>query len=759
MELKRYQKKALEEIKAYVEELKKSNDPDTSFYKITRNTYKPFHGMSNLPFVCIKIPTGGGKTLVACHAVNEIYDKFYTDKKENGLVAWFVPSEAIKSQTLKKLKDRKDPHREVLDKFFDNRVKVFSNEEALAIRREDIEDNICIIISILDAFRKEAKDKYKVYKDNGALLTHFENVNEALDLDKDEKGSVIYSLVNVIRLNNPLIVIDEGHRAKTPLSWETLRRLDPSFVVEYTATPRNESNVLVNVDSSELKEEKMVKIPIFLESVSQWQTALDEGLYKRKELAALAKKEKGEFIRPITLIQAQQEKEDPRKIYVGKILDFLEKDRKIPRQEIAIKTSKNNQLENVDLFDKNCKINYIITVNALGEGWDCSFAYILISVANIGSRISVEQIIGRIMRLPNAKEKKNKDLNYSYVFASAKNFKEAAKAIIKGIEEHGYSKEDVINIKEKSERREGEFEKLYKKEFQVPKISLRNGELKELQFGEDLIGEDYDISKEDSSLHFKTTYEQDALVKLDIKKDEGWTTEVQTRLKFIYLDKQFSKEELINWLDKKVTFKVLDKKQKHKYIAKIIEKLLEKNNLAELSVGRYILQDRIKEKISEILTRKAKSKFEKLLREDKVVLNTNVSFEPENKITIYNFYKNPFQKHIYEKAYHLNSEEEELADMIDGLDNVDVWYRNIEKKDFYIQGWKTNKFYPDFIIKTKKANYIVLEYKGKDRASNIDTQYKDKIGKTWEKIGKEKYYFFLVTKDNKEEIIDKVKNL
>lgn len=755
MELKKYQKNAIEITKLYAEEARKSKDADTSFYKITRETYKPFPKSENLPFVCVKIPTGGGKTLVACHSINEIFDNFYADKKDYGLVVWFVPSEAIKTQTLKKLKDRKNAHREALDKYFDNCVRVFSNEEALAIRREDIQDNLCIIISILDAFRKEKKDKYKVYKDNGNLMSHFEGVGNH-ELEKDSSGLVVYSLANVIKLHNPLVVIDEGHRAKTPLSWETILKLNPSFIVEYTATPRKESNIIVDINSAELKEEKMVKIPIFLESTSQWQTAIEDGLLKRAELEKMARKEKGEYIRPVVLLQAQQEKEDPNKIYVGRILEFLENEKKIPRDEIAIKTASNNELENQDLFSKSCKIRYIITVNALAEGWDCSFAYILISVANIGSRISVEQIIGRIMRLPYAKEKKHDSLNYSYVFTSAKNFREAANVIIKGVEEHGYSREDVIDLRQKTEKREGIFKKLKEIEFIVPKFAIKNGEDKELQFGEDLIQEDFDISKEDISLDFKDSTTHDALVKLDIKEDVGWTTEVQMKLKFIYKDKLFSKDELVNWLDKRVLYKMLDKEQKQRFIEKIINKLLERNSLAELSVGRYILEERIKEKIEAILTKQAKKNFEKLRKEKKISKSTKVSFEPQSQIILFNFFRDSFEKHLYKKAYNLNKEEEELAYGIDGLNNVEAWYRNREKADFYIQGWKRQKFYPDFIVKTKKGNYFILEYKGKHLVDTRDSGYKEEIGRIWSEIIDAKFFFEMVSKDNLQDILKKI---
>ena len=303
MELKKYQQKTLDQIKDFLKDLEKEK-PEFAFMHLTKKPYKDEAFGDEIPFICIKIPTGGGKTLVGCHAVAEITDSFLKEKMGRGVVVWFVPSEAIKSQTLKKFKDRNDIHRKILDEIFDNNVKIFSNEEALKIRKEDIENNLCIIISSLDAFRKEKtlQNKYKVYQENGALLTHFENLGESSTLEKDDSG-IIKSLANVIRLNNPLIVVDEGHKTKTELSIEFLKELNPSFIIEYTATPRPESNVLVEIRSSELKEEEMVKLPLVLESHTQWQAALLQGVLRREELEKISKKEK-EPIRPIALLQA-----------------------------------------------------------------------------------------------------------------------------------------------------------------------------------------------------------------------------------------------------------------------------------------------------------------------------------------------------------------------------------------------------------------------------------------------------------------------
>ena len=305
MELKKYQQKAIETLSGYLKELDKFG-PKHAFISITGNPYNDaFFGET--PFLCVKIPTGGGKTLVGCHAVREIMQTTLKHKLDRGIIVWLVPSEAIKSQTLKKFKDKNDWHRRALDEAFEGGVRIFSNEESLSIRKEDIDDNVCIIVSSLDAFRKEKtlQKKYKVYQENGSLLNHFEHLKNDEGLEKDSEGTVINSLANVIRISNPLIVIDEGHKTKTQLSIDFIKDLNPSFIIEYTATPRGGSNILVDTHPSDLKTEEMVKIPIVLESANQWQNSLARGIEKRNELEKSAKRVKGEYIRPIALLQAQ----------------------------------------------------------------------------------------------------------------------------------------------------------------------------------------------------------------------------------------------------------------------------------------------------------------------------------------------------------------------------------------------------------------------------------------------------------------------
>lgn len=762
LSLKKYQQRTLAELQTFLENaatLKGERGIRLAFLDQLGDDakpYKPIAGIEESPFICVKIPTGGGKTLVASHSIKVIQDNYLQDKNGVGLVLWFVPSDAIRSQTLSNLRNRNHPYRESLDLQFNNNVKVLTIEEALSIQRSDLQDNLCIVVSSLAAFRRSDKTWLKVFQSNGALLTHFENIGEDTDfLDKDEDGAVINSLANAIRINSPIVIIDEGHNAQTSLSFDMLRDLNPSMITEYTATPRSESNVLVQVLASELKAEKMVKIPIYLTNLAQWQEAIRDGVNERNKLEQLSIKEKREtreYIRPITLLQAEQEKEDQAKIYVDKVRDFLLNELKIPTEEIAIKTATRDELKGVDLLSPTCKIKYIITVNALKEGWDCPFAYILVSVANIGSTIAVEQTIGRILRLPQASTKMQTELNYSYVYTSSESFSKASSAVIKGLEGNGFSKSDLKANTGKIVPEKTEFDRTVEDhDIRIPMIGVKS-QGSALAFNRDLLGASFKLQEHAPNIGIDFHADQSRKVKIDINEENGFVRIQQGRLQLIMHREDFSPEELGNWLKRNVKHTAISSDDMGEFIDHALQALLPKHGIEELSINRFRLKEELQMIALQVIGSFAKTTFDKLIQAKDISCSVAAATLPESTL-IGRPTEEHFQKHLFEKAANMNGEELEFAFRLDGLSNILWWYRNREKEDFYLQGWKPGKFYPDFIIKTKRGRYVVAEYKGEDRLSNEDTGYKTELGELWQSLNNNQHDFYLVGKKSSEAVI------
>lgn len=448
--LKEYQQKALDALRAYCRLTVQFQDADTAYYQLTRKVYGtgiPYHSIAELPglpYVCLRIPTGGGKTLLACHAIPLLKQELL--HSDHPLVLWLVPSNAIREQTIAALKDRNHPYRKALESQVSS-VTVLDIAESLFVQRSVLDSGLTIIVSTIQAFRVEDTEGRKVYETNGQLMSHFDGYSQtALDgLEKREDGSIIQSLANAIKLRRPLVIVDEAHNARTNLSFATLARFNPAAILELTATPdteNNPSNVLYTVSAAQLQAEDMIKMPILLDTLPDWRNLLTNAIAQLEYLDQEAKTEhtaSGEYIRPIMLLQAQPNYKDRDSITVDVLEKTLIEDHKIPEAHIARATGSERGLDGVDIFAEDCPIQYIITVQALREGWDCSFAYVLCTVAEMSSSTAVEQMLGRIMRLPRAQRKQRDSLNQAYAFAASASFAATANALVDGLIQNGFN--------------------------------------------------------------------------------------------------------------------------------------------------------------------------------------------------------------------------------------------------------------------------------------------------------------------------------
>lgn len=465
--LKDYQQKALKRLKEFFEEVRESDSAESAFETITERHYgqklpyriikdsqgKVIPELEEPPYVCFRIPTGGGKTLVACHTVSIAQKEFlYSDRT---VVLWLVPTNPIKDQTLKALKNPNHPYRQALE-FELGTVNVLNIDEALFVNRATLLSGTTIIVSTIQAFRVEEQDGRKVYEQNGHLKEHFTNIQADLfeGIDLNPEGKPKESLANLIRIHRPIVVVDEAHNARTDLSFSTLAKFEPSCILEFTATPQTDSrihpsNVLYTASASELSSENMIKMPIWLETQPDWERLLADAIQRLNDLQSQSNDERsksGEYIRPIMLVQAQSRSQAQDRLTADVVKKALVETFNIPEPEVVIAIGDKDELGDTDLSDPACPIRFIVTVQKLKEGWDCPFAYVLCSVAEISSGTSIEQIIGRVLRLPDVKEKQNTDLNRAYAYVASPNFNIVLNSMKDAVIENGFERQDADDL-------------------------------------------------------------------------------------------------------------------------------------------------------------------------------------------------------------------------------------------------------------------------------------------------------------------------
>ena len=454
MELKPYQQQVINDLSLFLEDIQETKDVKDAFHNFwslhPRTPLQPFPGTAiepyknnvpRVPHICVKVPTAGGKTFIACNAIKTIFDAFAYDKPK--AVVWLVPSITILDQTIKNLKDTNHPYRQKINAHFGNKVEVFDKAELLqgsGFNATSVKEQLNIFVLSFDSIRTANKEGRKVFEQNGSLQSF-----EAL-LGKDEE----ISLMKVMQYLNPMIVVDESHNAETDLSVDMLKEFNPCFILDLTATPRKNSNIISFIDALELKKENMVKLPVIVYNHQDKTEVINSALQlqKRLEIQAIEEEKKGgKYIRPIVLFQAQPKNgkdflnEEEEKSNVQKLKEKLI-ELKIPAEQIKIKTANINEIKGIDLMSKDCEVRYIITINALKEGWDCPFAYILASLADKSSAVDVEQILGRVLRQPYVMKHNFPLLNLSYVLTASSKFLDTLDNIVKGLNKAGFSDKD-----------------------------------------------------------------------------------------------------------------------------------------------------------------------------------------------------------------------------------------------------------------------------------------------------------------------------
>jgi len=727
----------------------------------------------NYPRVIMKVPTGGGKTLLAVEAIREYQNLFF--QKKTGLVVWIVPSESIYAQTIKKLKDKGHFLRQLIDQCSGGNTLILEKGQKLTTK--DIEENLVILFIMIQSIsRKNNKEALRVFQDSGGYESFFPSDNR-YDLHKKllekipnldhisylgtDNPLIKTSLGNAIRASKPFIIIDEIHKVFTPTAKKTIDNLNPEFVLGLTATPKNNMNIISSVTGLELKEEEMVKLDMHIlppssEAEDDWRAMLNEIKNKRdalEEEAINLKRNKGIYIRPIALIQVEATGKDQRgrgRVHSLDVKEYLS-NIGINPDNIAIKTSSQNDIEDVDLFSTECQIRYIITKEALREGWDCSFAYILGIIPNVNSNTGVTQLVGRILRQPFAKKLGVTELDESYVYYSKGNTRKILEKVRSGFKKEGLEdlvgkiqleKTESVDIKREVKIRK-EFFKKYETAFYLPVwLIIDNGNKKrrfsynidikpKLDF-DNLSLEDDFIKKIVNSLSEENQERKAFIVSLNKESKAYFSDETnfnnqKEKLSINYITRRFNEyienpfqarqiaKKWVKTLEKKIGNKKLT--SHFSYIVSMLVNYLKiKCELWEEKIFmNYLSEGKLKLAIS-----------------DKKELGFKI---PDKDLITPSRIPSTYDKYLFEDVdvYSLNTLEKRVGDLLDRQGKSLWWFKNKVGKNWYsIQGWKEYKIRPDFIAAKKKDDdaielLYVIESKGEHLIGNEDTKYKKKV--------------------------------
>ena len=699
-----------------------------------------------------------------------------------------MPTTQIYRQTLANLKNREHPYRQVLDISSAGRTVILEKMDRFT--KLDVEENLVVMLLMLQSGSRQNKEVLRVFKDNGGFADFFPSEDDRegnekllkefsnLDFFGDENGFygrvVKTSLGNTLRILKPIIIIDEGHKAYSEIARDTIRNFNPSIIVELSATPPQDSNNLVNITGQELNREEMIKLDlhITIKASVDWKDAMLASVEKRNLLEQKAREYEantGEYIRPICLIQAERtgrEQRGIRYIHVEDVKEYLIKQCGTPEEEIAIKSSEKDDIEGINLLSKDCPIRYIITKQALQEGWDCPFAYLLTILTNPSSQLSITQLVGRILRQPKARKTKVKELDESYVFCFRQKARELLENVKIGFEVEGLGdlasrvlvdEGDTEGVEATKERTIG-YREIFKKfegNIYLPKFVIQESEgWRDTNYEMDILSR-IDWGKVDLKslvdVPLAEIKAREEKVTVGLSEDKKKVIEAKEFISGeggLEINKVFITRQILDiipnpWIGYEIGKRAIDI-----FLSKYDEKIVT-NNLV------FIIEE-LRKHLEEERDRLAEQVFRGLI-EQKVLwfflLSDKGGYKLPSRIKVKKTSKSlirqnntPIQQSLFDFVpdEEFNEMEKSVAIYLDEQEKLLWWYRNLSRQDYYIQGWKKHKIYPDFIFTDtdgkKQDDYnkvYIVETKGL-HLKNEDTDYKKNVFDFCNRLGQQK---------------------
>ena len=802
MILREYQKRALDRVGEFLERLaewrkkaEKVREIDPDFDWVGRAWEKtapsrPYLSRRNglrepLPSFCLKVPTGGGKTLLATKVIDSVNTRYR--RRQSGLVLWIVPSTQIYTQTLRALRDRDHPYRQQLDVASAGRTLIL--EKTSGFGPQDVEERLCVLLLMLQSSSRETKEQLRMFRDAGGFDRFFPPDDDAdaqrdlrariPNLDAFEQsggvwgGQVKTSLGNALRLLRPLIILDEGHKAYSPNARATLEGFNPCMIVELSATPPRGANVLVEISGRELNAEEMIKLDLHItnKANASWQDTLLASIERRDALEAAARDHEadtGVYIRPICLVQVERTGRDQRRagvIHAEDVRDYLLRHPRISAEQVAVKTSGRDELKAADeaggLLSRDCPIRFIITKQALQEGWDCSFAYVLTILTNPGSRSALTQLVGRILRQPYAAKTRVAALDESYVFCfqrrGADLLSEVRKGFglegLQGLEGRIASDEDVAPAGAPLISRQREHYRRAAADLVLPAFMIRNGrQWRLVHYETDILSRvpwdhielsplfDIELGAGSRDVGLRAGLDAhpiNAVFGATAVDTAGAGAEADDKDR---IDYYFAAGHLLDampnpWRGAEAARRVFDallKRYPHDQVAAnylfVLEELRKQLEKERDRLSRQVFAALLESGVMRFIVVADDLTFNRLPQRIETPRARQANREDGGQ----------YERNLFDLTTEgeLNGLENKVATYLDTQARLFFWYRNRARKDYYVQGWKPGRIYADFMLTLKPDEpdagdeyhrVFVVETKGVHLGHFEDTEYKRSV--------------------------------
>ena len=737
-----------------------------------------------IPHICFKVPTGGGKTLLAAAALERLH-------RQRGLTLWIVPTRAIYAQTKKALWDKEHPYRKMLERASAGKVKMLEKDDPF--NRDDTANYLCVMLLMLPAAnRQKGKEFLRMFKDTGKYPSFFPDSDDILgnahmrneypDLEcksETEGGLVKQSLFNVFKMLRPVVILDEAHKAYGASKREaneefakSINRLDPRMIIELSATPNSGiSNLLVDIDGIALKKEEMIKLPVQVKSNfrenadttswrDDWQYILQQAVDELQQLndeAEALENTTNRYIRPIAVVRVERtgaDQRDGEHIHAEDAREYLIH-LGIPPEAIRIKSAEKDELQDEDLLSEKSQVRWIITKAALMEGWDCPFAYLLVMLDNTQAQKALTQLVGRVMRQPHAQLTGRKALDQCYVYCNNTNVAVAVEQVKKGLESEGLTGlgDDVVGAADAQQIEELRTQIVERRErfrsqvIYLPMVLHKNEDAWiQLNYQSHILPH---IKWSVIQAPDPDAFASDTMILQSATVDVGDAPPIYHPDQKPHIDKTVG----ISDFARRLSDLLPNPWQAARIAAQLRESLRQDGKTEEeIYDGRSYLVHALREHIKHEVEQQAEQIFRRKLEQGEIKFDLETK-EPNYKLREkYEIevkandrpltrYGSTAQLSLFEPVFeqHFDNEfEKKFAYYLDERRALQWWHRIAarQRDEYYVQGWKQGRIYPDFVAMTREfedvTRVLLFDTKGEHLAGNLDTEYKKKVLKTLE---------------------------
>ena len=702
-----------------------------------------------VPHVCFKVPTGGGKTLLAAAAIERL-------KRPRGFFLWVIPTRAIYDQTKASLWNKAHPYRQTLERASGGRVKLLEKDDSFS--PDDVTNSLCVMLLMLPAANKRRNQEFYLMNRNASRYRAFfpdrddQPGNEALlekhldlQLDKDT-GVVIHSLRNVLKILRPVVVLDEAHKAYGKSGnnqyAQSISSFDPTLVIELSATPNSHiSNILVDIEGTELKAEQMIKSPVQVTPVPaeiDWKDTLREAHAELERLTDEAEDldmSEGRYIRPIAVVRAERTGKTQRdgiRVHSEDVRDCLIQELSVPSYAIKVKSSETDELGREDLLSRNSQVRWIITKDALKEGWDCSFAYMLVLLDKTQAPTAITQLVGRIMRQPEARLTNRGSLDQCYVYCWTNKVQLAVQQVKNGLENEGLTglADDVVgrsgasDIQQREVSRKAQFADT---DIFLPKVLHKSGDdWEELDYEEHILpGIDWGSLQLPESNVLIAAKQELHTVALDVDGSQTVShgpreLHVDKTVTLSYFTRQLAEIVPNPWLVSSMAKRLVERMSAEGYSD---EQVYDRRSILASSLRDSVIGQ--VEKMAEQVFLKKRDAG--VIRFDAEPVKYNYRIPKRYQISVTRRDKplqrpyggDPLARSLFDwlRESDFNEPEQDCAYCLDGNETIKWWHRLTarQKGEYYLRGWLPQRIFPDFIAMagdpSGKPQLLVFESK------------------------------------------------